>query len=496
MLLQRSLTLRLSCLFSAGTIAVLVALSFLLNNEINMYFKLEDAHVLKNKAYLIKDLIHKTNFNNDFDNITQKMEELEGIAIRIDHPSDNIVFYISDNIRFPNSVIDDEDNQVVDIDDESEAESKKEISSYDYRIIKKTHKPENIENALIEWEDKGHLYRGMQFRFNFIGNNYPPVIATIALNVTHRNGFLNAFKSALIKFTIIAALFSGVLHWFLTTRGLQPLKVLSKKAKLISGLDIKERMPVDNLPIEIAGLSETLNNMLDRLDDSFQRLENFSSDLAHELRTPINNLMMQTQVTLSKARDKNEYLMALGSNAEEFQRLARMISDMLFLAKADNKQLLLSSETIYLEKEFSDLFEFYDALAEENDVQLSLQGKAKVLGDKLMLRRAFNNLISNAMHHSFKGSEIKVDIKSNNQSVIIGFSNVGETIPVEVLPHLFDRFYRADKARTCNSSDRVGLGLAITQSIAQAHGGSVSVSSENELTTFTLAISRGDTIES
>jgi two-component system heavy metal sensor histidine kinase CusS len=416
------------------------------------------------------------------------MEELEGIAIRIDHPGDNIVFYISDNIRFPNSVIDGDDNQVVDIDNESEAESKKEISSYDYRIIKKTHKPENIENALIEWEDNGNSYRGMQFRFKFIGNNHPSVIATIALNVTHRNGFLNAFKSALIKFTIIAALFSGVLHWFLTTRGLQPLKALSKKAKLISGQDIKERMPVDNLPIEIAGLSETLNNMLDRLDASFQRLENFSSDIAHELRTPINNLMMQTQVTLSKARDKNEYLMALGSNAEEFQRLARMISDMLFLAKADNKQLLLSSETIYLEKEFSDLFEFYDALAEDRNVQLLFEGQARVQGDRLMLRRAFNNLISNALHHCFEGSEIKINIQQIKDEVSVEIINMGETIPKEVIPHIFDRFYRADKARTCSSFDRVGLGLAITKSIAEAHGGKLTVTSQDKLTSFKFTI--------
>ena len=198
--------------------------------------------------------------------------------------------------------------------------------------------------------------------------------------------------------------------------------------------------------------------------------------------------MMQTQVTLSKPRNKNEYLMALGSNAEEFQRLARMISDMLFLAKADNKQLLLSTETIYLEQEFSDLFEFYDALAEDQNVQLSFEGKATVQGDRLMLRRAFNNLISNALHHCLEGSEVKINIKPTKDEVVIEITNTGETIPKEVIPHIFDRFYRADKARTCSSFERVGLGLAITKSIAEAHGGKLSVTSKDKVTSFKLTI--------
>ncbi|WP_413700365.1 heavy metal sensor histidine kinase [Psychromonas sp. KJ10-10] len=286
------------------------------------------------------------------------------------------------------------------------------------------------------------------------------------------------------------ALISGALQWFLTYHGLRPLKTLSKNAKLISSKNITQRMPVDNLPIEIAGLSETLNNMLDRLDDSFQRLENFSSDIAHEMRTPINNLMMQTQVVLSKPRNTNEYMMALGSNVEEFERLARMISDMLFLAKADNDQLLLSSEPLNLEQEISEPFEFYDALAEDRNIRLALKGSAHVQGDKLMLRRAFNNLISNAIHHSFEGSEITINIQAHEDVAMVEVINHGETIPAEVLTHLFDRFYRADKARTSTSLERVGLGLAITQSIAKAHGGSISVTSSDQVTNFTLSINK------
>tara|TARA_R110001583_G_scaffold157548_1_gene309497 strand:+ start:22055 stop:23515 length:1461 start_codon:yes stop_codon:yes gene_type:complete len=484
MILQHSLTLRLTCFFSVAAITGLVSLSLFLNHEISTYFKAEDAHALKNRAYLIRDIISKNNFNREFSDITKKMVELEGVAIRIDNPDDDVVLYISDNIRFPDSVINGDNQNFI------ESNLEQEISElHNNRLLQKP--PTNdMEEKILQWEDQGQSYRGMQFRFTFDDIAQSTVIATVALNTSHRRGFLSAFEAALIKFTIIAALISGALQWLLTYQGLRPLKVLSKKATLISGKNIKQRMPVNNLPIEIAGLSETLNNMLDRLDESFHRLENFSSDIAHELRTPISNLMMQTQVVLSKPRNTDEYLMALGSNVEEFERLARMISDMLFLANADNDQLLLSSAPLILEQEINDLFEFYDALAEDRNIRLVLTGNAQVQGDKLMLRRAFNNLISNAIHHSFEGSEITINIQAHKQGAVVEVINNGETIPTEVLTHLFNRFYRADKARTSSSFERVGLGLAITQSIAKAHGGSISVTSSNQVTNFTLSINQ------
>jgi two-component system, OmpR family, heavy metal sensor histidine kinase CusS len=487
MILQHSLTLRLTCFFSVAAITGLVSLSLFLKNEMSNYFMAEDIHQLKNKAYVIREIISKHNFNEEFAELVKKMEDLEGVAIRVGNPNDKIILYVSDNIRFPDNVINEENNQFIGYD------IQQNTPKFNPNKIEKGLRFGEQQEQLLEWEDKHNTYRGMQFHFNFDDQNNSTVFATIAINTSHRQGFLHAFKAALVKFTVITALISGALQWFLTYHGLRPLKVLSKRAKLISGNDIKQRMPVENLPIEILGLSETLNNMLDRLDESFQRLEDFSSDIAHELRTPINNLMMQTQVVLSKPRDKHEYLMALGSNVEEFERLARMISDMLFLAKADNDQLLLSKETIDLGQGMRELFEFYDALAEDRNITLALEGSAQVQGDRLMLRRAFNNLISNAIHHSFEGSEIKIKIHAHQQSVSVEVINHGETIAPEHIAHIFDRFYRADKVRTSCSYERVGLGLAITLSIAKAHGGFISVTSIDQVTNFTFVINKADT---
>jgi two-component system heavy metal sensor histidine kinase CusS len=229
--------------------------------------------------------------------------------------------------------------------------------------------------------------------------------------------------------------------------------------------------------------------MLARLEDSFRRLSDFSSDIAHELRTPVSNLLTQTQVMLSRARTVDEYQDVLASNAEELERMAKMIADMLFLAKADNDLVMPNLETVDLRTEAEGLASFYEAVAEENGVTLTVDGNAAVSGDRLMLRRAIGNLLSNAFGHTPRGGFVRIRIGINeDRMATIQVENSGETIPPEHLPRLFDRFYRADPSRK-RLADGAGLGLAITRSIIQAHGGSVSVRSFKGITAFDLKIS-------
>jgi two-component system heavy metal sensor histidine kinase CusS len=234
--------------------------------------------------------------------------------------------------------------------------------------------------------------------------------------------------------------------------------------------------------------------MLARLEEAFQRLSDFSSDIAHELRTPVNNLMTQTQVSLSRPRDANAYREILKSNAEEFERLARMIADMLFLAKAENavatERLLSQVEQADLSREVRDLFEFYEALADEKGVRLELIGSGYVDGDRLMLRRAVSNLLSNAIRHTPTGGAIVVSLAMDEAETVLSVENPGETIAPHHLPRLFERFYRADPSRQHIPGEGTGLGLAITQAIVQAHHGTVSVSSNNHRTVFAMRFRR------
>lgn len=229
--------------------------------------------------------------------------------------------------------------------------------------------------------------------------------------------------------------------------------------------------------------------MLSRLDESFQRLSDFSSNLAHELRAPVSNLLTQTQVILLQSRNADQYRDILASNAEELERLSRTIADMLFLAKAENQLIIPRQEAVSLACEVTELFEFYEALAEENIIKLSCTGSALVTGDRLMLRRAINNLLSNAIRHTPLGGSVKIEITGDDAGVTLAVQNEGETIPAEHLQRLFDRFYRSDSARQ-RLTEGAGLGLAITRSIIRAHRGEVVARSVSGITCFQFRLPR------
>jgi two-component system heavy metal sensor histidine kinase CusS len=231
--------------------------------------------------------------------------------------------------------------------------------------------------------------------------------------------------------------------------------------------------------------------MLGRLHNSFARLSDFSSDLAHELRTPINNLMGQTQVALSRIRNAEDYRAVLESNLEEYERLARMIRDMLFLAQADNAQsdsaqLPLHAEQLDLRTELDKIAEFYQMAADERGVKITSSGSGSITADRILVQRAIGNLISNALQHSPKNSEVHTCVSSTDDALELQVSNHGAGIPSEHLERIFDRFYRINNARRKTDTGS-GLGLAIVKSIMELHGGHVSVESQaKQLTTFTL----------
>ena len=454
MILQRSLTLRLTCFFSIATMIVITGLSWFINTTVEKHFRDQDRILLNNKTHIVKSVMSADNFDNDFSKVVNEVAKHNGLIINIKNAQKTV--YSSGSIQFPRA-----------------------------RLVDR----QLIQESLFKWQDNQNLYRGKQFNLTLEGAAHSSsLIITLAININHHRQFFISFEKTLIKFIVLSGLLSAILGWFVTRQGLRPLEILKEHAKLISMKRLEQRMPVENLPIEIAGLSITLNNMLERLEDAFKRLSDFSSDIAHELRTPVNNLMTQTQVCLSQPRTVDQCLTILVSNSEEFERLARMISDMLFLAKSDNELVLVYSEDIAIEQEISNLFEFYDALAEERDIKLKLQGHALIKGDQLMLRRAFSNLMSNAIRHSLDGSEVKVRISIVKDIVTVEVENNGDTISHEDLPYLFDRFYRVDKSRTHCSHEGVGLGLAITQSIAKVHGGEVRVRSANNITIFSFTI--------
>ena len=315
------------------------------------------------------------------------------------------------------------------------------------------------------------------------------VCIVLVLDASAHQALLTRFRKTIVGVLLAAYIASVILGVWVTRRELRPLSVMAKAAGTISVSRLGERLKSEKIPDEVRPLAEAFNAMLARLDDSFARLSAFSSDLAHELRTPIANVVMHNQVILSKARSVKEYQQALESNLEEFDRLTRMISDMLFLAKADHGQSALKMEPLILSQEAAAVVEFFESLAQERQVKIGLIGDGAIVGDRLMVQRAISNLLSNAIRHTLPGNTIQMEIaESLPRGAQLHVSNPGKVIPSEHLPRLFDRFYRADPARE-NSSESSGLGLAIVMSIMSLHGGNVAVFSEGNMTRFTLQFS-------
>ena len=312
----------------------------------------------------------------------------------------------------------------------------------------------------------------------------------IAADTRHHVEFLDKLRRNLALYVMAAIVLCGLLSWFAARQGLAPLREMKSRAAAVTGQKLTERMPIDAVPVEMADLAQELNRMLDRLQEDFQRLTDFSSDLAHELRTPISNLLTQTQVVLSSKRDAATYRETLASNAEEFQHLARTVSDMLFLAKTERGVDLPHKEQFSVRREAQALLEFYEAVADEKRVSLKLVGEGLIEGDRLMFRRALGNLLSNALRHAPESGEVAIHIASAATTTAVTVENTGTDIDPKILPRLFDRFYRADPARAHPDSESSGLGLAITRAIAGAHGGTVSAASSQGRTRFTLEFPR------
>lgn len=335
--------------------------------------------------------------------------------------------------------------------------------------------------------DGERSYRALLRRFSShdSGNTY---FIAVAVPIDHHRQFLEQFRSTLWFMTAGGIALMSVLGWVAVRRGHAPLHAIVAQIRRISADRLDKRISPDDVPAELSDLAHSFSEMMGRMEDAFARLSNYSADIAHELRTPVANLMTQTHVALSQTRTVDQYREILYSNVEEYERMAQMIGDMLFLAKAENGLHHLSLALVDLGHEVRELFDYYEAWAEERQVTLSLEGAATVSGDKLMLRRALSNLLSNAIRHTPPGHSVTVRLGLfAHGGCSITIENPGETIPPEHLPRLFDRFYRANPAGLRSSDGAgTGLGLAIVKSIVLAHAGHIDVASSNNRTRFTI----------
>jgi two-component system heavy metal sensor histidine kinase CusS len=343
----------------------------------------------------------------------------------------------------------------------------------------------------LRWDRNGVSYRGVVEAMPAGSAGGARLAVGVALDIEHHQSFMQALSEALITALVVCLLVAGALTWIATRRGLAPLRDMASVAKGISASRLDQRLDVETLPAELVDLGASFNGMLGRLEDSFRRLNEFSGDIAHELRTPISNLMIETQVALSRTRTAESYREILYSSLEEYEHMARMIADMLFLAKADNGLLVPNREALDLAQEVDAVVEYYEVLAAERSIRLRRSGEGRISGDRLMLRRAIGNLVSNAVRHAPDAGEVTIGLRpGENGGMRIAVANPGEPIAFEHRARIFDRFYRVDPSRQ-RSSEGAGLGLAIARSIVLAHGGSIEAVATSDGARFEVTLPAG-----
>jgi len=462
MLGRMSLTARLTLLYTLVSASVLGGLAVLVSTAVGRHFVELDREFLKDKMDLVQSIVGESSLPAGAGGrLDELLRSHHGLFIQI---------------RLGGELVYGERPSVFD------------------RLLP----PIRTDGRTFDWRVGGQLLRGLALSLRSPAGwpgpdaDGQPLEVLIALDTAHHTHFMESLSQTLALYLVAALLASGLLGWWAARRGLRPLRVMKERAQMVTAHKLDQRMPEATVPVEFAELAQGLNNMLGRLQADFARLQEFSSDLAHELRTPLNNVLTQTQVSLSQTREVGAYQDILASNVEELQRLARMVSDMLFLAKTEHGIDLLHRERVSLRDEVLELFDFYEALAEEKRIALEVCGDADMVCDRSMVRRAISNLLSNAIRHSPAHASVQVSLTREGGGIRLCVHNTGPIIPAADLPRLFDRFYRAEKSRSHPDSEGAGLGLSITRAIMQAHGGSASVVSSGQGTTFCLHFTAPD----
>lgn len=276
---------------------------------------------------------------------------------------------------------------------------------------------------------------------------------------------------------LIGALGAIVLGYMVTRRGLSGITQFADKVNHITAESLHHRLDPTEWPSELKYLGETFNRMLDRLQTSFDQLSQFSADIAHELRTPVHNLMGVTELALSKNRTKEAYHQTLLSQMPEFQDLAKLIDNLLFLARSDYGQLSPVYEQFSAHEDIQHLLAFYQVLADEKHIQVHCNGDTDMHGDRVLFKRMMTNLLSNALRYTPQDGEVWIDLTADAGRRCITVRDSGIGIPAQHLQKIFDRCYRVDSDRNTGSGG-LGLGLAIVKSILDLHGGTLHIASQ------------------
>lgn len=286
---------------------------------------------------------------------------------------------------------------------------------------------------------------------------------------------ITALRDRVVLASGIGMLTAMLLAYALMRRGLRPLRELAATAAQIGPINLMARLDAESAPREVRQMAAAVNDMLDRIALGYERLSQFSADLAHEIRTPVGALIGQTQVALRLPRPADEYRETLESNLEELNRLRSIAENILFLAQADHATLRIERSAMSLRDTLQKVADYFEGPADENGLRFEITAEGVVQADPALCQRAINNLVINAVRHATAGTTVRLKGTQGPAGATIVVENDGAPVSPEHLARLFDRFYRGNAARS-HFTESNGLGLAIVKAIMKLHGGAVEVS--------------------
>jgi len=314
-----------------------------------------------------------------------------------------------------------------------------------------------------------------------VGN--PPVgkdTIQIAIDTSQEENLLSRYRLWSWTILLVTSVLFPLVGRRIARQGIHPVEEIAATARRITSTNLRERIRAEGYPSELASLAGTFNEMLDRLEESFERISRFSADIAHDLRTPVNNIRGEAEVALARARTVDEYREVLESSLEEAVRLSDLIGDLLFLARAESPLKHVQRVRVDVGELLGTVREYYDATASDAGITLTASSGAEPITaelDRSLMLRAVSNLVSNAIAHTPPGGSVTLAAAPDGEQIRIDVSDTGTGIPAEALSRVFDRFFRVDPSRS-KSSGGTGLGLAIVQSIVSLHGGTAEIISE------------------
>lgn len=302
----------------------------------------------------------------------------------------------------------------------------------------------------------------------------------IAIDVSQEEELLGRYRLWFWAILLTTSVLFPLVGYGIARRGIRPVEEIAATARRITSTNLRERIGAEGYPSELAALAGTFNEMLARLEASFEQISRFTADIAHDLRTPINNIRGETEVALARARTVEEYREVLESSLEEAVRLSELIGDLLFLARAESPVTDLHRQPVNVRELLGAVRDYYEASASDGGVSLIMASSADPINaalDRPLMLRAVSNLVSNAIANTPRGGSVTLAASAADAEISIQVSDTGAGIPAKALPRVFDRFFRVDPSRS-RTSGGTGLGLAIVQSIMTLHGGCAVIASQ------------------